>query len=346
MKFMSGRRITKLSAALLILLAAVGMGAGVQYHETDRPAASDRLGQFFQKDSVTIAVTDSGLGGLAVTAAVDRLLEQYRVFAQVRLIFVNSLPDRNHLYNQMESMEEKARVFDSALAGMTRTFQPDLILIACNTLSVVFPQTEFAHSSHVPVIGIVEFGVDQVANALRNDSTASAIILGTPTTIGQNTHAAGLAELGFDSTRVETQACDMLESEIQADPTSDIVRSMVEMYAEEALDRRADRPQGDLVLALCCSHYGFARGVFRDVFQSLSGHPVTIVDPNVAMSESVAPLELRGRFKETGVTVEVVSQAEILAEETTAMAAAVRPVSAATADALTEYTRISRLFSY
>jgi glutamate racemase len=343
---MGGMGTTKLSAALLILLAVVGMGAGVQYGKTDRPTAGDRLGRFFQKDSVTIVVTDSGLGGLAVTAAVERLLEQHRVFAQVRLVFANSLPDRKHLYNQMESMEEKARVFDSALAGMTRTFQPDLILIACNTLSVVFPWTEFAHSSDVPVIGIVEFGVDQVANALRNDSTASAIILGTPTTIGQNTHAARLAELGFDSNRVETQACDMLESEIQADPTSDIVRSMVEMYADEALERRGDSPKGDLVLALCCSHYGFARGVFGEVFGALSGHPVTIVDPNIAMSESLTPLELRGRYKETGVTVEVVSQAEILAEETEAMAAAVRPVSNATADALIDYSRVAGLFSY
>ena len=35
-------------------------------------------------------------------------------------------------------------------------------LIACNTLSVVYPHTEFSKSTKTKVLGIVEFRVEQV----------------------------------------------------------------------------------------------------------------------------------------------------------------------------------------
>jgi glutamate racemase len=315
----------------------------------DQDVPADRtteLNRFFQKDSVTIVITDSGLGGLSVAAAIERRLQQYRVFREVHLIFANALPDRDHPYNLMETTAEKVRVFDSALAGMSRTLKPDLILIACNTLSVVFPQTEFARTSDIPVIGIVEFGVEQIAQELEKDSASSVIILGTPTTIGQRTHVDRLAARGFDSTRISTQACNMLETEIQADPTSDIVRSMIEMYAMEALEKQQPTRPGELIVALCCSHYGFSRSVFQDVFQSVFERPVEIVDPNVAMAEYLFPQAVRERQIKTSVTTSVVSRAEILPDEAASIAAAVQPVSETTADAIVSYVRDTSLFSF
>jgi glutamate racemase len=340
--------ITLLIAASLVV-GCSGEVRSRQDQPGDQAAPADHragLSRFFKKDSVTIVITDSGLGGLSVAAAIEQQLQKYRVFRNVHLIFANALPDRDHPYNLMETTAEKVKVFDSALAGMSRTLKPDLILIACNTLSVVFPQTEFARSSDIPVIGIVEFGVDQIAQELDKDSSSSVIILGTPTTIGQHTHVDRLVARGFDSTRISTQACNMLETEIQADPTSDIVRSMIELYAMEALEKQPPTRTGELIVALCCSHYGFSRSVFQDVFQSVFERPVVIVDPNGAMAAYLFPQTVRERQIKTSVTTSVVSRAEILPDEAASIAAAVRPVSEATADAVVSYTRDTSLFSF
>lgn len=58
-------------------------------------------------------------------------------------------------------MAERVRVFDRALGAMLR-FQPDRILIACNTLSALYPKTPFSKHSPVPVTDIIDFGVEQM----------------------------------------------------------------------------------------------------------------------------------------------------------------------------------------
>jgi glutamate racemase len=336
---------------MIPLLAAVLITVGVACRDRAHTSGSRSryehiVENLYKKDSVTILLTDSGLGGLSVTASLERLLEKYHPFRSVRLVFANALPERDYIYNRMGSTEEKARVFNAALEGMNRAFHPDVILIACNTLSVVYPHTEFASLGEVPVIGIVEFGVDAMLDEARKDSAASVIILGTPTTIDQNSHAAGLIAGGVDPKRITTQACDMLETEIQADPSSDVVASMIDMYATEALARDTVAPPGPLVVGLCCSHYGFARDLFRAVFDSATDRPVTIVDPNLKMSEFMVPAACRGRFDSTNVTVSLVSRAEITDDEKTSISAAVRPVSALTADAVVNYTLDTNLFSF
>ena len=229
------------------------------------------LEQLRAKDEITIIITDSGLGGMSVLAQIEEKLRLHHPFRKVRLVFFNALPSESYLYNQMASTGEKLRVFNSALKAMAVKYQPDIIFIACNTLSVIYPETEFARKGTVPVIGIVEFGVDLIYDNLEKDEDSRIVILGTPTTISQNTHRAKLIENEIAENRIIVQPCEMLESEIQADPASDVVETMIDMYAYEALENETFEGNEMLFVSLCCTHYGYAENLFESVFSNVSG---------------------------------------------------------------------------
>jgi hypothetical protein len=91
------------------------------------------------KKEITILVTDSGLGGLSVAADVAARLPESGVFEKARIVFYNAL-FHNSGYNNLKTDAEKVRIFNAVLKAMNRRYHPDL-LIACNTLSVVYEKT-------------------------------------------------------------------------------------------------------------------------------------------------------------------------------------------------------------
>ena len=324
------------------LVAGAGAGAG----ELTSPRIAPNLPEsVIEKDSLTILITDSGLGGLGAAARLEANLREGRSYSSVRLVFANALADLDYQYNQMSGPEEKARVFDAALRGMADAYHPDIILIACNTLSVIYPLTPFAQDSEIPVVGIVGFGVDMLYHELVADSQGTGIILGTATTISQGSHRDSLLSLGIPADRLTTQACPVLEGEIQLAPGSDIVRMMIEMYAQEAVSRLDLSSRDRLYIGLCCTHYGYVRDVFENVFREVSGVHVTVLDPNDRMGDMFNSPEINGRFDATNISVEVASRVPLTEKEVRSVAALLRPTSPKAADALEQYTLVPMLFT-
>jgi glutamate racemase len=313
------------------------------------PAAPDsvaaRIARAAQKDSITVLVTDSGLGGLSVCADLDARVRRTGAYRKVRIIFANALPESNRGYNRMKTTGEKIRVFDAALHGMARAFTPDVILVACNTLSVLIPQTAFAAASPIPVLGIVETGVGMLYEQLTADPASTAVIFGTETTIGAGTHRRLLIERGIDPARLVTQACPNLAGAIETDVRSDRVSTAITAFASEAAGNMAPGT-GKVLAGLCCTHYGYAAGRFRDALGAGGARPVVIVDPNTRMNDALFP-EGKGRMTDhPECTVEVISRAVISPEEIASIGVLVQEVSPATAAALRCHTLNRQLFPY
>ena len=77
----------------------------------------------------------------------------------VRLTFANAAPANDYGYNSMPTRAEKLATFDRFLRNVTVRFVPDMIYVACNTLSVLMPHTPFVATGAMRIKGIVETGV-------------------------------------------------------------------------------------------------------------------------------------------------------------------------------------------
>ena len=212
------------------------------------------LASLFERKKVTILVTDSGLGGMAIFAEIAARFQRDPIFPHVSLIYYNAWPEQNRGYNSLDGMQERIRAFDRALAGMRR-FQPDLVFIACNTLSVLYDRTAFSRTAEMPVIDIVRFGVEMVYEALSVSPDALAVILGTVTTIASRVHHDRLAERGIAPQRIVSQPCDQLATEIERGPGSTAVAAMIQTFMQQAADQ-VDSPASAVFAALCCTHFG------------------------------------------------------------------------------------------
>src|SRR6266704_3377054 len=103
-----------------------------------------------------ILITDSGVGGLSVVAVAEKKQRTHGFTEPVRLTFANAAPENDYGYNSMPSREVKLETFDRFLRNVTERFAPDFIYVACNTLSVLLPDTPYLHDAVIPVRGIVE----------------------------------------------------------------------------------------------------------------------------------------------------------------------------------------------
>ncbi len=295
-----------------------------------------------QKKDVTILVTDSGLGGLSVAADIAARLPESGVFRRARIVFYNALFHSSG-YNGLASEAEKDRIFDEVLRAMEKRYRPDILLIACNTLSVVYDRTAFARKARFPVVGIVETGVDLVAGQFAKTPGATAVLFGTKTTIENEAHKKALVALGVPPERIVGQACHRLAGAIERGVATEETVGYIRQFVGEAL-AKAGPVEGPLFAAFVCTHYGYARQQFAEAFAAAGQPGIVLLDPNPLMGDILfAPAHLR-RFPRTEVAVEVVSKLEITEQERAAIGPLLEAVSPAVAAAFRSYTFDPKLF--
>jgi hypothetical protein len=135
----------------------------------------------------------------------------------VRLTFANAAPENDYGYNAMPSREAKLETFDRFLRNVTARYAPDLIYVACNTLSVLLPDTPYAQHPPTPVKGIVETGVALSCASCEASPESIAIVFGTQTTIDAGTYPRLLQQRGIAPERIVSQACPGLADTISED---------------------------------------------------------------------------------------------------------------------------------
>ncbi|HEX7615540.1 MAG TPA: hypothetical protein VF554_09700 [Thermoanaerobaculia bacterium] len=296
-----------------------------------------------KKPDVTIVVTDSGLGGLSVAADLAARLPESGIVRSARIVFVNAEPDTAFGYNDMKLEADKIRIFDGALAAMEARWKPDLILIACNTLSVVFPRTEHAKKGGTETVEIVGLGADLIRRELAAEPDATAVVFATKTTIESGAHKKILVGNGVPADHVVGEACPKLAGAIERGASSDETVAYVKKFVAEALEKRPVKG-GPLVVSLNCTHYGYVKPLWEQAFAG-AGYPgVKVLDPNPLMTDLVLKEGGARRCPGTKVSVEVVSKVPIDEGTRRNLGALLRQVSPKTADALGRYHREPALF--
>jgi glutamate racemase len=323
------------SAALLMALG-VGLDA-----RAERPAAFADIAR--KKPDVTIVVTDSGLGGLSVAADLAARLPASGIVRSARIVFVNAEPDVAFGYNDMKREADKVRVFDGALAAMEARYKPDLILIACNTLSVVYPGTAHAKKGGTETVEIVGLGADLIRRELAGKPDATAVVFATKTTIESGAHKKLLVEKGVPADHVVGEACPRLAGAIERGSASEETVAYVKKFVAEALEKKPAKGS-PLVVSLNCTHFGYVRPLWERAFAA-AGYPgVSVLDPNPLMTDLVLREGGEKRFAKTAVTVEAVSKVPIDDATRANLGSLLRATSPETADALAHIRHEPALF--
>jgi glutamate racemase len=218
----------------------------------------------------TILVFDSGLGGLTVFS------EVLRARPDARFVYVGD--DAAFPYGRLSEEALIARVL-SVMERLIGLYDPQLVVVACNTAStVVLPPLRERFS--VPFVGTVP-AIKPAALATR---TGYVTVLATPGTVARDytrdlveTYASGCKVNLVGSRRLAGFA----EAELAGAPVSD-----EELLAElgpcfvEGEGGRTD------VVALGCTHYP----LLLPRFQKLAPWPVAWIDPAPAIARRVTQL--------------------------------------------------------
>lgn len=305
----------------------------------------DSTHNFFGKNKVTIAVVDSGLGGLSILADAAERSKNWKGFQKINFIFFNALFSNESGYNTLKNHQEKVCIFDSALGSLEKHYNPDLILIGCNTLSVLYDDTDFAERTTIPVRGIIDPGVDLTSDSLKAYPESKVILFATQTTVAQNTHKSQLLKKGFLPERIVYQACPELARYIEADYRGDDTEMLILAYVDEALQKVSNR-RAPLLVSLNCTHYGYSLDLWKNAFHSLGIEPLAILNPNARMNDFLFEDRYQNRFKNTEISVQVVSMVEIGEKKVESLGSFLFPLSPQTADALRKYLWREDLFEW
>ena len=224
-----------------------------------------------------IIVCDSGLGGLNIASRF--FSGQDKNSEPCEIIYFNAYLSPRGGFNKLPSERSQEEVFRDVLEGMKK-FSPDLCLIACNTLSIVYSRLSQRYTPVFPVEGIMSCAVDGMFDALQRSPGSSLLILGTDSTVKSRVYADALVARGIRQERIAGLACPGLATLLESDPASPEVAGKIAGYAAEA-QKIFDTPPEKLLLGLCCTHFGFAAPLWQQEFSRCFGGAVEIVDPNL-----------------------------------------------------------------
>jgi glutamate racemase len=218
----------------------------------------------------TILLFDSGLGGLTVHREVARAMPG------ARLIY--AADDAFFPYGHHGEAELISRVV-GVIGQLIETYQPHLVVIACNTAStLVLPELRARFS--VPFVGTVP----AIKPACAMSSSRLVSVLGTVATVRREyTHALirDFAQ-GCDVTLVGSpKLAELAEAALKGEPVGDdaIAREIAPCFVEKA-GARTD------TVVLACTHFP----LLLERLNRLAPWPVRFIDPAPAIARRVTEL--------------------------------------------------------
>jgi glutamate racemase len=295
--------------------------------------------QITQKQELTVIVTDSGIGGVGIAAHVYHALKTQGPYENVRVIYYNALFEEKSGYNILKSMSQKTAIFDTALNGML-SYSPDVILLASNTLSVLYSYTTFSHSASIPIIGLIDIGVNHILQHIQENDNSAVVMFATPLTVQEGIFGKRLRQHLDDGCIVE-QACRHLDFAI-GDGDRETILRLIDQYVAEALQQvpvNTKRAYG----SLHCTHFGYYQKEFFQAFQRYGPAFVEVLNPSIEMakvllSENCAPATA------PEITIEFVSKVKFHPQGMASLLPYVNNISGDVALAFQNYTYRPALF--
>lgn len=305
-----------------------------------------KLESVFDRDSVKILVTDSGLGGLSIAADLYEKLKTSGLFKKVDIVFFNAQPHAKSGYNKVDSRDQKVWIFNNALEAIEKKIHPDIILIGCNTLSVIYDYTKFSKQTEIPVYGIVNAGVDLIKSKIKPNN-GKVIIFATETTVDEGKHKNELIANNISEDRIIAVPCPKLAGSIERDSESRATDSLVNVYVLKSIEQlKNSNHRQPIFVSYNCTHYGYVDNLFQKNFDKYDITVEEFLNPNPYMTDFLFDKKYLNRFPATEVKVQISSQAELTPDKIGSIYNLIEKVSPETADVLLFYNFLPDFFEW
>jgi len=191
-------------------------------------------------NSKTVAVFDSGVGGLTVVSALRRELPAENI------VYLGDTARVPYGGKSRETIERYSREIGGMLVGEGAK----VVVVACNSASALALPV-LRETLPVPVLGVIEPGVRAALAATRSGHVA---VIGTKATIGSGAYERALRERRSDI-RATSVACPLLVPLIEEGLLDDdVTDTVLQRYLAPLLAGDAD------TLVLGCTHYPLLAG--------------------------------------------------------------------------------------
>lgn len=212
-----------------------------------------------------IGIFDSGIGGLTVLRAINRL------FPEERLVYLGDTARVPYGTKSPATVLRYARQAAEFLLGQ----HIHLLVVACNTASAVSLE-QLCFELPIPVIGVIEPGARGAVEATRNGRIG---VIGTEGTIQSGAYVRAIRQLAPQA-EVSTIACPLFVPLVEVGWAD---HQMAQLAASEYLAPLQDNRIDTLVLG--CTHYPLLQPTLAKVL----GPEVTLVDSAAATALAVQP---------------------------------------------------------
>ncbi len=282
-----------------------------------------------------LVFTDSGLGGLTIMADFIALAKKQSL--AVDAVFFNAQYSRGLGYKKMKPNQQIA-VFNRVLESIQKKHKPDIIAIACNTLSVVFQQTAFSKKNKTTqVLDIIKVG----KSLIKNSKTPTILEVAMPTTITSKIYQNNLK----NSIRV---ASDVLLPDAIENGYTAKIKQMLQRVFEKAKKQIKEQSleNSTTSLFLGCTHFPIIKENFLSTAKLYGINVQKILDPNTAFSQLVLTELLKNdkTSKAQTSTIQVVSKMPFQENEINNISKLIEKLSFETAESLRNYTLDQNLF--
>lgn len=191
-------------------------------------------------------VFDSGIGGLSVLKS----LLEHKLFSEI--IYYGDtarvpygIKDKNTIIRYgIEAVE------------FFKNFEIDIIIVACNTVSA-YALDEMREASNIPIIGVVEAGIEATAKKLQ-DKNSNILITGTKATINSKTYEIGLQNLGYKN--LQAKATGLFVPLVEEDIFDGAVLEAVLEYYFKGI-KKPD------AIILGCTHFPLIADAIKNYFK-------------------------------------------------------------------------------
>ena len=221
------------------------------------------------KNSSSVLVFDSGLGGLTVLREISRQRPDLRL--------TYAADDSAFPYGRIDEQALTERVVN-VVGTLITQLRPALVVIACNTASTLaLPSLRKRYS--IPFVGTVP----AIKPACERSISKRVSVLATSGTVRRDYTQALIREFGADSqvTLVGSERLAALaEAALHGEQVAD------DEIAQEIGDCFIDDGARTDTIVLACTHYP----LILDRLKKLSPWPVEWIDPAVAIARRVASL--------------------------------------------------------